>query len=652
MMNCGYDPKPDGVYDLPPIAPQMWQAFHIAGEQMAMMIVAALVQRQSTGRGQHLSCADPRGGLEVHRARPDELGDARRSRSTARRAATPPTRSPVRRRSSHTKDGRWILAQPVVKEKVPELLAFLEPYGMDEPLRSDFERTEPAAGGPGSAPKGRYIPGSSRQTDLSMRCHEALQRLFGKFTFEDAPWAEAQDAGHPRRPAPPARGEHRRPPLAGPRGLSPGIDHPELGTLAHLHHGQVGLRPRPPGRSAAARRGSTRTRRPCRSLLDVLGRTARPPEPDSRTEADQPFPLAGVRIFDFSWFLASAGGTRFLAALGAEVIKVEWKANPDSRLAPTAMAPKGGREARDSATGPLEAISAAEVGEDYQNMGGQFHIKNPGKLGISLNVRDPRGLEIAKRLIAMSDVVAEGFSPGVLERWGLGYDVLRSLRPGHHLREAVGHGLARAPTAACGRSARSPQAFSGISELSGLPEPALPGRAGATRISTGSARTASRWRSSRPSTTGTRPGEGQWIDASQSRGGAVRGGHELPGLAAPTTAPRSGPGTGRRTSPPRHTARTAAPGRTRGSRSPASRTRSGRRSAGSPGTTSGSETSAFATLADRIANQDELDRARDGLDRRGRRLRGDAGASGGRSPRRRLPDGRRPLRARPAAPPP
>src|SRR5579864_6115468 len=38
MMNCGYDPKPDGEYDLPPIAPQMWHAYHIAGEQMAMMV--------------------------------------------------------------------------------------------------------------------------------------------------------------------------------------------------------------------------------------------------------------------------------------------------------------------------------------------------------------------------------------------------------------------------------------------------------------------------------------------------------------------------------------------------------------------------------------------------------------------------------------
>src|SRR5437773_12126902 len=57
MMNCGYDPAPGGTYDLPPIAPQMWHAFHIAGEQVAVAIMAALLFRWRTGKGQHLSCA-------------------------------------------------------------------------------------------------------------------------------------------------------------------------------------------------------------------------------------------------------------------------------------------------------------------------------------------------------------------------------------------------------------------------------------------------------------------------------------------------------------------------------------------------------------------------------------------------------------------
>ena len=116
-----------------------------------------------------------------------------------------------------------------------------------------------------------------------------------------------------------------------------------------------------------------------------------------------------MRILDFSWFLASAGGTRFAASLGAESIKVEWKENPDTRLA--AMAPVGGREARRSARAPLPGVTDSD-------MGGQYNNKNSGKRGISLNIRHPKGLEIAKRLVAISDIVAEGFSPGCLTVWG------------------------------------------------------------------------------------------------------------------------------------------------------------------------------------------------------------------------------------------
>ena len=57
MMNCGYDPNPNGVYDTPPIAPQVWHAYHIAGEQLATGIIAALIARHRTGHGQDVSVA-------------------------------------------------------------------------------------------------------------------------------------------------------------------------------------------------------------------------------------------------------------------------------------------------------------------------------------------------------------------------------------------------------------------------------------------------------------------------------------------------------------------------------------------------------------------------------------------------------------------
>src|SRR3954465_9728342 len=57
MMNCGYDPDPNFEYDTPPIAPQMWHAYHIAGEQMATGIIAALIHRHRSGEGQDVSLA-------------------------------------------------------------------------------------------------------------------------------------------------------------------------------------------------------------------------------------------------------------------------------------------------------------------------------------------------------------------------------------------------------------------------------------------------------------------------------------------------------------------------------------------------------------------------------------------------------------------
>ena len=53
-MNCGYDPEPDGFYDLSPVAPQLWHSFHIAGEQLVIGVIAALIARGRSGRGQGL----------------------------------------------------------------------------------------------------------------------------------------------------------------------------------------------------------------------------------------------------------------------------------------------------------------------------------------------------------------------------------------------------------------------------------------------------------------------------------------------------------------------------------------------------------------------------------------------------------------------
>jgi len=495
MMNCGYDPDPTGHYDLPPISPQFWQAYHIAGEQLVIGILAALLHREATGEGQDVAIA-------VHEAvaKNTELDVMswimRRApllRVTCRHASERVDRTPT---IGHTKDGRWYMIG--MAQDPAKVIPFLKSYNMEGDL------TPPD---PGQTQSARRVPGSSPNDERVMHLVEVVQRLLHAHTFENVPWRAAQDAGLLWAPL---RRPHES--LGDPHWLKRGslgdVEHPEIG--AELRYPISKWRSDRtrwiPGRRApllgednASVLGSGLHARPSR---------ARVPTGTLLSTRGKPFALQNIRILDFSWFLASAGGTRFLTALGAESFKVEWQAHPDTRLA--AMAPIGGREARRAATAPLPGVKDSD-------MGGQFLNKNSGKRGISLNIRDPRGLEIAKQLVKISDIVAEGFSPGVMERAGLGYEVMKSLRPDIIYVQQSGMGAygtygrfrTVGPVAA---------AFTGASEMSGLPEPAMPVGWGYSFLdwigaySFASAILGALYHRART-------GEGQWIDASQCESG-------------------------------------------------------------------------------------------------------------------------------------
>ncbi|MGE0722998.1 MAG: CaiB/BaiF CoA transferase family protein [Alphaproteobacteria bacterium] len=456
MMNCGYDPDPNLQYDTPPIAPQVWHAYHIAGEQLAIGIVAALIHRHSTGEGQDVSVA-------IHEAvaKNTELDlmswVMRRAplyRLTCRHAAETPSRVPS---IGHTKDGRWYMSWLGGAKDEAALVGFLERWNMQADLQ------KPA---PGTDMNARAIPGSGTGDERRAHIFEVMQRFIKSFTYDGVPWQEAQAAGllwtPLRKPHENALDDHWL-----ERGTFADVDHPELGRtfrypvskwIATATAWQTGKRAPFLGEHTQEVLGENRPK-------PNGGIPARPAAPPPKLSArGKPFAIQNVRILDFAWFLASAGGTRFCAALGAESFKVEWKANPDTRLA--AMAPVGGRAARRVATAPLPGVKDSD-------MGGQFNNKNAGKRGLSLNIRDPRGLEIAKELVRQSDIVAEGFSPGVLDRLGLGYEVQKSLRPDIIYIQQAGMG-------AHGRYGRlrtvGPVAasFAGTSDMSGLPEPAMP----------------------------------------------------------------------------------------------------------------------------------------------------------------------------------
>lgn len=105
-------------------------------------------------------------------------------------------------------------------------------------------------------------------------------------------------------------------------------------------------------------------------------------------------PLQGVRVLDLSWIIAGPTATRFLALMGAEVIKLGSARRPDP-----------------------------------STRGAPFQAYNQSKLYASLNISRPEGLELAMRLVSVSDIVIENFAAGVIERLGLGYDALMQTKP-------------------------------------------------------------------------------------------------------------------------------------------------------------------------------------------------------------------------------
>ena len=108
----------------------------------------------------------------------------------------------------------------------------------------------------------------------------------------------------------------------------------------------------------------------------------------------QDLPLKGVRVLDLSWIIAGPTATRFLAMMGAEVIKIGSARRPDP-----------------------------------STRGAPFQAYNQSKLYAALNISRPEGLELAMRLVSVSDIVIENFAAGVIERLGLGYDALRQAKP-------------------------------------------------------------------------------------------------------------------------------------------------------------------------------------------------------------------------------
>ncbi len=113
-------------------------------------------------------------------------------------------------------------------------------------------------------------------------------------------------------------------------------------------------------------------------------------------------PLKGVRIVDFTVHAAGPFCSHLLAMLGAECIKIESKKRLDVFRKPHPV------------YGRMEAAPFAQVAAN--------------KLSAQINLKDPRGIELAKRVVAVSEIMCESFRPGVMDRLGLGYEALKAVR--------------------------------------------------------------------------------------------------------------------------------------------------------------------------------------------------------------------------------
>ncbi|MEM7080738.1 MAG: CoA transferase [Pseudomonadota bacterium] len=125
-------------------------------------------------------------------------------------------------------------------------------------------------------------------------------------------------------------------------------------------------------------------------------------------------PLDGIRVLDIGTLLAGPWGATLLADFGAEVIKVEQPSIGDAlRGTPTA----------DGAARPLHWLVDAR-----------------NKKSVTLNLREAQGQDLLKRLVAVSDVLFENFTPGTLEKWGLGWDALQQINPRLVMVRVSGYG--------------------------------------------------------------------------------------------------------------------------------------------------------------------------------------------------------------------
>lgn len=126
-----------------------------------------------------------------------------------------------------------------------------------------------------------------------------------------------------------------------------------------------------------------------------------------------PGPLAGIKVLELGTLIAGPFCARMLAEFGAEVIKIE--------------SPEGG-----------DPIRQWRVLKDGTSLWWSVQARN--KKSLTLNMKDPRGQDIARQLALQADIIIENYRPGVLEKWHLGFEDLKAINPATIMVRLSGYG--------------------------------------------------------------------------------------------------------------------------------------------------------------------------------------------------------------------
>ena len=157
-------------------------------------------------------------------------------------------------------------------------------------------------------------------------------------------------------------------------------------------------------------------------------------------------PLHGIRVVEMGQLIAIPFAMKLLADMGAQVIRLESTRRLESYRS--------------------DSVYLNEVEGDFWNRGANFYEQNRNKLGITLDLGHEKGLEILKRLIAVSDIFAENFTPRVIKNFGLEYPDLKRAKPDIIMVSSTGYGF-DGPWANFGATGPATEGASGLAYTTG-----------------------------------------------------------------------------------------------------------------------------------------------------------------------------------------